>query len=558
MLVIFLSIKPNLLYYETYVLVINVNKYRLFSEIDQDIYLIVYLNRLRNQFKYFSLYQYVTVDNITHTIRGNLMPDHIFTKAKIESILEKTKGKTLGQIDKNNVFDKTISKPKITGIAGDVIEQSVLGYPADIKQEADLLVDGIPVELKTTGIRYSKKDKKAVEAKEPMSITAVSPDTIVNEEFGTSKFWNKMAHTLFVYYLYDSDKTVTAAEYANFPIQGYQFHQFSDHDKEILKNDWSIVRNFIRNVDEKDKDIEYPKISKLRNQMMYMDTAPKWPHRPRFRLKRAVVTNIVKEHFGVHFEVLRDENSFSSYSELDEKLHNFTIKYKNKTMREIAVELGMNFPQNKPVNKSVAENIVVRMFGSKKGKLRQIDTFAKLGIIPKTIVQTDKKKRTEDTKFEIIDFDEWTNKSIEFEESYIYNFFANQSMLFIIFRETGKDTPLNQTIFKGFKRLQFDDDTLQTKLKPVWEKVRELVWNNEVKVSIVHNKNGAIRITPSTKLPMEKTNFPKSSDHDFFMRGSGANAKDKTLTINGQKMYNQYIWVKGKFMINLLESKNYI
>lgn len=120
------------------------------------------------------------------------MPDHIFTKAKIESILEKTKGKTLGQIDKNNVFDKTISKPKITGIAGDVIEQSVLGYPADIKQEADLLVDGIPVELKTTGIRYSKKDKKAVEAKEPMSITAVSPDTIVNEEFGTSKFWNKI------------------------------------------------------------------------------------------------------------------------------------------------------------------------------------------------------------------------------------------------------------------------------------------------------------------------------------------------------------------------------
>jgi len=43
--------------------------------------------------------------------------------------------------------------------------------------------------------------------------------------------------------------------------------------------------------------------------MMYMDTAPKWPNRPRFRLKRAVVTNIVKEHFGVHFEPLKPENS---------------------------------------------------------------------------------------------------------------------------------------------------------------------------------------------------------------------------------------------------------
>ncbi|WP_338231284.1 MutH/Sau3AI family endonuclease [Companilactobacillus muriivasis] len=226
------------------------------------------------------------------------MPDHIFTKSKLEGILNKTTGKTLGEVDKNNVLDRTKTKPKITGIAGDIIEQSVLEYSADTKQEADLLVDGIPVELKTTGIRYSKKDKKSVEAKEPMSITAVSPDTIVNENFGTSKFWNKMAHTLFVYYLYDSDKTVPAAEYANFTIQGYQFHQFSDHDKEILKNDWSIVRNFIRNVDKADIETEYPKISKLRNQMMYMDTAPKWPNRPRFRLKRAVVTNIVKEHLN--------------------------------------------------------------------------------------------------------------------------------------------------------------------------------------------------------------------------------------------------------------------
>ena len=90
------------------------------------------------------------------------MPDHIFAKSKLEEILNKTTGKTLGEVDKNNVLDRTKTKPKITGIAGDIIEQSVLEYSADTKQEADLLVDGIPVELKTTGIRYSKKDKKSV------------------------------------------------------------------------------------------------------------------------------------------------------------------------------------------------------------------------------------------------------------------------------------------------------------------------------------------------------------------------------------------------------------
>ena len=72
------------------------------------------------------------------------MADHIFTEEEVVRILDKVVGKTLGQIDKNNVFDKTKEKPKITGIAGDVIEQSVFGYHAVTKQEADLLIDGRP------------------------------------------------------------------------------------------------------------------------------------------------------------------------------------------------------------------------------------------------------------------------------------------------------------------------------------------------------------------------------------------------------------------------------
>lgn len=481
------------------------------------------------------------------------MPDHIFEKKQLEHILDKTKGKTLGAIDKNNVFDRTKNNPKITGIAGDVIEQSVLEYPADIKQEADLLVDGIPVELKTTGIKRSKKDKKSIEAKEPMSITAVSPDTIVNEDFGTSKFWNKMAHTLFVYYLYDSDKTVTAAEYANFPIQGYQFHQFNDHDKKILENDWSIVRNFIRNVDEKDKDIEYPKISKLRTQMMYLDTAPKWPHRPRFRLKRAVVTNIVKEHFGIHFEPIRDENSFNNYTELNERLHNFTQKYSGKTIRQLISELNVSLPNKKRPDKSISERIIVKMFGSNKGKLRELDTFNKLGMIPKTVIQNHKKQRTEDMKFEPIDFDEWTDKGITFEDSYIYNFFLNPILL-IIFRETDKDTPLLDTVFKGFKILNLDENILQSELKSTWDEVRHLVWTNGVKMEMMHNKKGQIMITPTTKLPKMQNNLPKSSEYTFFLRGTGSTAKNKPLELNGHKMYNQYIWIKGSYLMPLINN----
>lgn len=56
---------------------------------------------------------------------------HFFQKDELIRLLDSIEGKTLGDVDTKNVFARTIENPKITGIAGDVIEQSVLGYPAD-------------------------------------------------------------------------------------------------------------------------------------------------------------------------------------------------------------------------------------------------------------------------------------------------------------------------------------------------------------------------------------------------------------------------------------------
>lgn len=146
------------------------------------------------------------------------MAEHFFHKRDIVDLLERCLNKTLGEVDVNHVFDKTVNHPKITGIAGDVIEQSVLGYPADSRQEPDLNIDGVLTELKTTGIKYTADGTK-YEAKEPMSITAVSPPVIVDEDFATSNLWHKLDHLLFIYYLYASKTKVPAAGYANFPIQ---------------------------------------------------------------------------------------------------------------------------------------------------------------------------------------------------------------------------------------------------------------------------------------------------------------------------------------------------
>lgn len=85
---------------------------------------------------------------------------HKFIKSELINILENALNRTLGDIDIKGDCERTITNPKITGIAGDVIEHSLLGYPSDQRQAPDIIVDGIETEVKTTGVRLSKSNAK--------------------------------------------------------------------------------------------------------------------------------------------------------------------------------------------------------------------------------------------------------------------------------------------------------------------------------------------------------------------------------------------------------------
>lgn len=510
------------------------------------------------------MFKWIAIIKVIQRRRRRSMAEHTFTYEELNKTFNSIKGKTLGEIDKNNVFKRAETNPKITGIAGDVIEQSVLGYPADTKNQPDLTVDGDDVELKCTGLKRVKKSKKntkanriTLEAKEPMSITAVSPNAIIDQEFETSTLWHKLEKMLLVYYLYDSEKTVQAADYAKFSIQGSHFNKFDDSEKQIIENDWTVVRDFIRNVHENDLNIdeEYPKISKLRSEMMYMDTAPKWPNRPRFRLKRAFVSTIIQKELGADFEPLVGDANFGNYKELDAILHEKTEQFRGQSILEIATTLGVDLTKS---GKAICEQIVTKMFGAEVGKIRKIENFAKMDVLPKTLILSDKGGRTEDTKFDRIDFAEWTDPRKSFEESDVYSFFSEKVMLFVVFKEPYAKAPLKEVEFQGFKRIMFSDEFLNSEVKQTWEDVRELVNENKLTVTTQTDKNGQILYTPKTGLPKTETNFPKSSNHAVFLRGTGKDATDKTLELNGLTMYQQQFWIKGKLMVEMLDNEEYI
>ena len=97
----------------------------------------------------------------------------------------------------------------------------------------------------------------------------------------------------------------------------------------------------------------------------------------------------------------------------------------------------------------------------------------------------------------------------------------------------------------------FSDEFITKEVEPVWNRIRFLIQNNELRdVPILDkrgnqiiNKNGEKRSAP---------NFPKSSEGLVFVRGTGTDSKDKREMVNGVRMYNQQVWLRGDYFAKRL------
>lgn len=111
--------------------------------------------------------------------------NHSFTESDIRRRFGAIVGHTVAEVDTAGVLAASKAS-RNKGRIGAVIEQSVLGYPADSDRRPDILIDGRPWEVKATGLVEGARG--GWRAKEPMSITAVAPEGIVAESFSTSAF----------------------------------------------------------------------------------------------------------------------------------------------------------------------------------------------------------------------------------------------------------------------------------------------------------------------------------------------------------------------------------
>ena len=78
----------------------------------------------------------------------------IFTREQVISLLNAAMGKTLLEVDSRHLFIQYEKENKVTGIAGNIVEQSILGCKQDNRQDVD--IDDIrPLSLHLTGMSQS-------------------------------------------------------------------------------------------------------------------------------------------------------------------------------------------------------------------------------------------------------------------------------------------------------------------------------------------------------------------------------------------------------------------
>ena len=84
------------------------------------------------------------------------MPEHIYERADLIERFDRILGRTLEEIDDKGLFQQVRAFGRQKGVVGTLIEQCVLGYAPDSRQEADLVVlegaERTKTELKSTGM----------------------------------------------------------------------------------------------------------------------------------------------------------------------------------------------------------------------------------------------------------------------------------------------------------------------------------------------------------------------------------------------------------------------
>ena len=203
--------------------------------------------------------------------------------------------------------------------------------------------------------------------------------------------------------------------------------------------------------------------------------------------------------------------------------------YIGMTREKMASKLGVTV---NPKHKSFIPTLISALLGVKGTKLDSIAEFAKANIQFKTVRLKKNGQPKESMSFPNIHFTEIVNE--EWEDSFLYNYFSETKLLFVVFQFDENDV----LYFKGIKLWQMPEETIDNELFDYWTEIRRVL--NEG-VQFTQKKKGI-----SNNLPDSEFNGK------FHVRPKGKDSRDTVALTDGQMIAKQGYWMNAGYVGEIL------
>ena len=458
----------------------------------------------------------------------NVLPYDKTSSSSIENYALKLKEKSFRDVLLNdpNISDEDrallfeyYNNPRSKGSLGQLIEKHFFFYNPNSSSEADFNEAG--VELKVTP--YLIKSKGDFRAKERLVLTIINyMNDYKEEDFLKSHVYEKCALMLLVYYLYEPNK-----ERLDYLINYIKLFQFPEEDLEIIKNDYKIIIDKIKN--GKAEEISESDTNYLgactkganSNSLREQPFSDVHAMQRAFCLKNSYMTYILN-HYIVNqtdgFEsVIKDTNILKKQT-LEQYIIDKLTPYYNQDIEYLKHKFDIPYQVS---NKSFTYLLAKGMLNVVNDK---IEEFEKANIKIKAI-----RLRPDGMPKECMSFPAFKYLDIINEtwlDSELYETFSTTKYLFMIYQYTDNDT----LIFKRAMFWHVPEKDLNTEIKRVWETTVEKIKNNEYE------------------------NLPRIKESPVLhVRPHAQNAQDTYPTPDGKHAIKKCFWLNASYIKKQIE-----
>lgn len=436
-----------------------------------------------------------------------------------------------------------IYNPKAKGQLGGLLENCYFGYKPNSDPHADFFDVG--VELKSTPIE--KKNNGGYRAGERLSITNISFEEPVEDDFYKSHVWEKIKRILLIQYL--RDKSIDRLDYM---IEFVNLFTPPKEDLKIIIDDYNAIN----------KKIKQGKAHELsEGDTMYLGACTKGATakksmRPQYygdhelAKKRNYCFKTAYMNFVLKNYILKNNVPYESIvkEKIDSTVQDYILKLINRHIGQTDEELCKEYNREYNNNKAQWKDLSFRMLGIKGNHAAELE---KANIVVKTIRIEENGKNKESMSFAPFKAKELVNEN--WEDSTVYEYFEATQFLFVVFKKSG-----NRYKLKGAKLWHMPYHDLNKVVHEEWGQYQNII-KNGVKFEITNSDSGKMNI--KNNLPGQKDTKiihirPHSQKAAYKLNNGvqiGNVERDADELPNGEWMTRQSFWLNREYVLKQLK-----